>query len=81
MSLNFCEVLLIKVAVSLRYYFLLDELLKYKSFNSRSMPDAGLTCRDFLLFKMLQLSNLCYTVTEQEGILGSCQWCGFFLNE
>lgn len=81
MSLKFCEVLLIEVAVSLRYYFLLDELFKYKGFNRRPMANTGLTCRDFLLFTMLQLSNLCWTVTEQEGILEICQWCVLFLNQ
>lgn len=56
---NFLEVLLIEVAVSLRYYFLLNELFKYKGFNRRPMPNNGLTCRDFFHFTMLQLSNLC----------------------
>lgn len=81
MSLKFCEILLIEVAVSLRYYFLLDELFKYKGFNGRPMANTGLTRRDFLLFTMLQLSNLCWTVTEQEGILEICQWCVLFLNQ
>lgn len=51
---NFLEILLIEVAVSLRYYFLLDELFKYKGFNREPMPSNGMTCRDFLLSTMLQ---------------------------
>lgn len=77
MSLNFCEVLLIKVAVSLRYYFLLDELLKYKSFNSRSMPDAGLA-ETFCFSKCYNLAICATLLQSKKEFLGVVSGVGFF---